>query len=159
MTDLLTEHLPRLYRLAWMLTGNEADAQDLTQDTMVSALGSLGRFRAEAQISTWLTTILVNRHRTWLRRHRVRARILPRLASTETAAEPHQQAQQAEEVMALQGALDRLDDDERTVLALSVYQGLDSTEIGKMVGQPPGTVRWQLHQAREKLRGILQEKP
>jgi DNA-directed RNA polymerase specialized sigma24 family protein len=44
------------------------------------------------------------------------------------------------------------------LVALSVYQGLDSTEIGGLLGKPPGTIRYQLHEAREKLRGILLEK-
>ena len=59
---------PRVYRMALALTGHEADAEDLAQDTMVAALEALPRYRGNAQPSTWLYAILVRRHRSYLRR-------------------------------------------------------------------------------------------
>jgi len=158
--DLLAGHLPMLYRTAWMLTGNEADAQDLAHDAMVAALSSLGRFRAEAQVSTWLTAILINRHRSWRRAGSVRtaAREAVATRSGRDVPDPGEEISAAEEKAALGRALDRLTDEERTLVALSIHQGLDSTEIGGILGRPPGTVRYQLHEAREKLRRILLEK-
>ena len=155
--DLLSEHLPMLYRTAWMLTGNEADAQDLAHDAMVAALTSLGRFRAEAKMTTWLTAILINRHRTWRRAGSVRAASRPEIEARARAVAANEEASSDEEKAALQGALDRLSTEERELVALSVYQGLDSTEIGGLLGRPPGTVRYQLHEAREKLKGYLLE--
>ena len=157
--DLLSEHLPMLYRTAWMLTGNEADAQDLAHDAMVAALASLGRFRSEARMTTWLTAILLNRHRNARRaaavRTAARAEVAARAAGE--APEPGAGISAAEEQAALGRALERLTEDERTLVALSINQGLDSTEIGGLLGRPPGTVRYQLHTAREKLRGLLME--
>ncbi len=155
--DLLAEHLPMLYRTAWMLTGNEADAQDLAHDAMVAALTSLGRFRAESRISTWLTAILVNRHRSGRRAAAVRTAARERVALRETAPEPGEAIAAGEEQAALARALDRLTEDERALVALSVYQGRDSAEIGEILGRPAGTVRYQLHEARERLRGFLLE--
>ena len=158
--DLLSEHLPMLYRTAWMLTGNEADAQDLAHDAMVAALSSLGRFRAEARVSTWLTAILINRHKTWRRAGAVRSAAREAIAtrSSRDVADPGEELSAAEENAALGRALDQLTDEERTLVALSIHQGLDSTEIGGILGRPPGTIRYQLHEAREKLRRILLEK-
>src|SRR5262245_22727222 len=152
--EMLAEHLPMLYRVAWMLTGNEADAEDLAHDTMVSALASIGRFRAESRLSTWLTAILINRHRAVRRRAGNR----PPDAPAADHAEPGAALVAAEERAALARALDRLTDDERTLIALSAYQGLDSSEIGAALGRPAGTVRYRLHEAREKLRAMLSEK-
>jgi RNA polymerase sigma-70 factor (ECF subfamily) len=157
--DLLSEHLPMLYRTAWTLTGNEADAQDLAHDAMVSALTSLGRFRSEARLSTWLTAILINRYRTWLRAGAVRTAAAP-IVATPVQLDPAGQAgglEAAEEKAALERALDRLDDEERLLVALAFYQGRDSTEIGGLLGRPAGTVRYQLHLVREKLKTILLE--
>ena len=154
-SDLLSKHLPMVYRTAWMLTGNEADAEDLAHDTMVSALTSLGRFRGESKLSTWLTAILINRHRTWKRSREVRSRVRPDLRESSA---PPDEVQRGEEEAAVRRALERLDDDQRTLVALSVYQGLDSTEIGRILGRPPGTVRWKLHEAREKLKSLFLEK-
>jgi RNA polymerase sigma-70 factor (ECF subfamily) len=160
MSDLLAEHLPMVYRMAWMLTGNQADAEDLAHDAMVQALTAFGRFRAEAKLSTWLTTILVNRYRTWCRARRTHRRLAPKVAvGSETDAEPSREVQRSEEQEAVRRALERLDEDERMLVALSVYDELDSTEIGRVPGVPPGTVRYRLHQAREKLRELMEEKP
>lgn len=157
--DLLSEHLPMLYRTAWMLTGNEADAQDLAHDAMVAALTSLGRFRADALVSTWLTAILINRHRSWRRAAMVRAVSREAVAARAGQAATHadDELSAAEDRAALGRALDRLTDPERVLVALSIHQGLDSTEIGGLLGRPPGTVRYQLHEAREKLRRFLLE--
>ena len=157
--DLLAAHLPMLYRTAWVLTGNEADAQDLAHDAMVAALTSLGRFRAEARVSTWLTAILINRHRTWRRAGAVRTAAREEIAARqpEAAPEPGDGLSAAEEKAALERALDRLTEGERALVALSVYQGLDSTRIAAVLARPAGTVRYQLHEAREKLRGFLLE--
>jgi len=155
--DILSEHLPMLYRTAWILTGNEADAQDLAHDAMVAALTSLGRFRAEARVSTWLTAILLNRYKTWRRAGAVRAAAGTEMAARAAgpAADPGAALAAAEQKAALQKALDRLSEDERMLVALSVYQGLDSTEIGDLLARPAGTVRYQLHEAREQLKGYF----
>jgi RNA polymerase sigma-70 factor (ECF subfamily) len=158
--DLLAGHLPMVYRIAMTLTRNEADAKDLAHDAMVSALTSFGRFRSEAKISTWLTAILVNRYRTWRASRKTRARLRPE-AEARTRREvpvPEEEAQRTEEHAALWDALGRLDPQERTLVVLSAYQGLDSGAIGEILGRPAGTVRSQLHEAREKLRGFLVEK-
>ena len=73
------------------------------------------------------------------------------------ASEPEAELIAWEETIALKRALDRLDEEERLLVTLSAYQGLDSKEIGGLVGRPPGTIRYQLHAAREKLRSILLE--
>ena len=155
--EALSRHLPMLYRMAWMLTGNEADAEDLAHDTMVSALTSLGRFRAESKLSTWLSTILINRHRALRRSAAVRTAALPRLASRDVAS-PGAELDGAEEQAALARALDSLTADERELVTLSVYQGLESAEIGLALGRPAGTIRYQLHEAREKLRTLLEKR-
>jgi len=159
MSDVLEKHLPMLYRTAWMLTGNEADAQDLAHDAMVSALTSLGRFRGEAKISSWLAAIVINRYRTWRRARDVRRRLQPEVEARAAAPieEPSREAERREETEAIRRALERLDEDHRMVVVLSIYQGLDSTEIGRILDRSPGTVRSQLFSAREKLREYLSE--
>ena len=157
--DLLSKFLPMIYRMALTLTGNEPDAQDLAHDTMVAALDSLGRFRSEARLSTWLSSILIHRHRTLRRRHAIRRRLQPKVEAarpTPDAPDPGASSQQSEQEAALKGALDRLEGDERRLVALSIYQELDSTQVGRILGRPAGTVRSQLHEVREKLRRMLE---
>ena len=157
--DLLARHLPMVYRIAWTLVGNEADAKDLAHDTMVSALTSWGRFRSESKVTTWLTGILVNRYRKWCRSRATRARLEPRVAMTRSAkkTDPLVDAQHSEELTRLQRAMERLEENDRVLVGLSLYQELDSKETGRILGIPAGTVRARLHEVRAKLRGIVME--
>ena len=142
--------------MAWTLTGNEADAEDLAHDTMAAALTSLGRFRAKAALSTWLTSILINRHRSRRRSFAIRSRLQPRVeaARPKPGDDPAEAREQRER---LRAALARLEPDERELLALSYDRGLDSSEIGRLLDRPAGTIRSQLHDVREKLKTMLTE--
>src|SRR5271166_5061110 len=57
---VLSHRLPYLYRYAYRLLGNKADAEDAVQDALLAAYKHLNQFRGEAQLSTWLTTIVIN---------------------------------------------------------------------------------------------------
>jgi RNA polymerase sigma-70 factor, ECF subfamily len=68
MLSVLSHCLPSLYRYAYRLLGNKADAEDAVQDALVSAFEHLNQFRGDAQLSTWLTTIVINCARMHLRK-------------------------------------------------------------------------------------------
>src|SRR4029077_13975733 len=68
LNQILASGLPPLYRRAYRILGNAADAEDALQDALLAAYTHLDQFRGEARISTWLTTILLNCARLQLRR-------------------------------------------------------------------------------------------
>ena len=68
MVPVLSHGLPSLYRRAYRLLGNEADAEDAVQDALLAAFQRLNQFRGEAQLSTWLTAIVINCARMQLRK-------------------------------------------------------------------------------------------
>src|SRR5258708_32298460 len=68
LEQILASGLPPLYRRAYRILGNAADAQDAVQDALLAAYTHLNQFRGQAQISTWLTTIVLNCARMQLRR-------------------------------------------------------------------------------------------
>ena len=68
MLHVLSSRLPSLYRRAYKLLGNKADAEDAVQDALLAAHKHLNQFRGDAQISTWLMTILLNSARMQLRK-------------------------------------------------------------------------------------------
>src|SRR5579863_7063765 len=70
LEQILTNGLPPLYRRAYRILGNAADAEDAVQDALLAAYTHLHQFRGQAQISTWLTTIVLNCARLQLRRRR-----------------------------------------------------------------------------------------
>jgi len=67
MLSVLSHDLPSLYRRAYRLLGNEADAEDAVQDALLAAYKHLKEFRGDARLSTWLTTIVINCARMQLR--------------------------------------------------------------------------------------------
>ena len=68
MLSGLSHCLPSLYRYAYRLLGNKADAEDAVQDALLAAYKHLNQFRGDAQLSTWLTTIVINCSRMHLRK-------------------------------------------------------------------------------------------
>ena len=68
LLSVLSHCLPSLYRRAYRLLGNEADAEDAVQDALLAAYRHLKEFRGDAQLSTWLTAIVINCARMQLRK-------------------------------------------------------------------------------------------
>ena len=68
MLSVLSHCLPSLYRYAYRFLGNKADAEDAVQDALLAAYKHLNQFRGDAQLSTWLTTIVINCARMHLRK-------------------------------------------------------------------------------------------
>ena len=68
MLSVLSRRLPSLYRYAYRLLGNKTDAEDAVQDALLAAYKHLNQFRGDAQLSTWLTTIVINCARMYLRK-------------------------------------------------------------------------------------------
>jgi RNA polymerase sigma-70 factor, ECF subfamily len=68
LTNVIASHRPSLTRIALRLVGNAADAEDAVQDAFLSAYTHLDQFKRQAQMSTWLTTIVINAARMKVRR-------------------------------------------------------------------------------------------
>jgi len=152
---LLDQHGDRLLRSAYLLCGNAADAQDLTQETLLQAVKSAPRFRGESALYTWLHGILLN-----LSRHHARqtARVtvtdaVPELAA-ETAA-PGAALDLASDSAALWDALGQLSGAHREVLVLRFYEELRLDEIAVRLELSTGTVKSRLHYALRELRGVM----
>src|SRR6202035_4431712 len=68
LDNVVSRYLPMFYQRAFQFLGNTTDAEDAVQDALLSAYKHLGQFRGQAQLSTWLTTIVTNAARMQLRR-------------------------------------------------------------------------------------------
>src|SRR6202795_2826294 len=70
LDSVVSRYLPMFYKRAFRFLGNATDAEDAVQDALLSAYKHLGQFRGQAQLSTWLTTIVTNAARMQLRHRR-----------------------------------------------------------------------------------------
>ncbi|MBS0355382.1 MAG: sigma-70 family RNA polymerase sigma factor [Proteobacteria bacterium] len=150
-----TEHailaeIPRLRRYARALTGNDADADDLLQDTLERALGKWTLWRP-GNLRAWLLTMM---HHVFLNQLRTRPPIVT--LDEDTPSIPVRPQQQDElDVRDLDRALARLPPDQREVLLLVGLEELSYADTARILGIPQGTVMSRLSRARERLRAIL----
>jgi RNA polymerase sigma-70 factor (ECF subfamily) len=154
-TDALS-HLDSLYGTALRLTRNDADAQDLVQDTYVKAFRSAKQFKPGTNLKAWLFTILHNTFRNRrrdLRRDPVEidSDRVERAASADSAATPEEEM--LRDVMApeLQAALDALPEAFREAVWLRDVEEFPYAAIAEMLGIPVGTVMSRISRGRRML--------
>jgi RNA polymerase sigma-70 factor (ECF subfamily) len=150
--ELVARHYDRILRLAYAMAGPEA-AADLAQETFLAALKAFGSFRQEAQLGTWLVSILRNQYFLHLRGQKKR-KVAPLEGESERLPAPPRDTidQTVREV------LDRVKDlpeELRTALVLFYIDGLKYDEIAQAMECPIGTVRSRLFEARERLKKLM----
>jgi RNA polymerase sigma-70 factor (ECF subfamily) len=160
--QIVTEHSPRVYRLAYRLTGNKADAEDLTQETFVRVFRSLGSYRP-GNFDGWLHRITTNLFLDQARR-RSRIRMDPigeateRLPAAHDVDEPERGFEHAHLDVDVQAALDALPPQYRAAVVLCDIEGLSYEEIAATLDIKMGTVRSRIHRARAMLREQLEHR-
>lgn len=157
--DVVREHSARVYRLAYRLTGNHADAEDLTQETFVRVFRSLESYRP-GNFEGWLHRITTNLFLDQARR-RSRIRFDPigeateRVPSAPGSDHPERGFEHANLDLDVQRALAALPPKYRAAVVLCDIEGLSYEEIGATLGIKMGTVRSRIHRARAMLREEL----
>jgi RNA polymerase sigma-70 factor, ECF subfamily len=154
--------LPRLgstYRLVKAIVGHAADADDVTQEAFVQAWKALPQLRDADRFDAWFGRIVVNTARMHLRRRdRFMTVSVTAIELSEVGA--LQQTDTALDSIAgsdaLQGAIDRLSADQRSLLSLHHLEERPVKDIAAILGIPVGTVKWRLHEAREALRRAME---
>lgn len=159
--DLVTMHQAAAFRVAYLLLGTPADAEDAAQEAFVKAYAAIGRFRAGRPFRPWLLEIVGNEARNRLRTRGRRARLVDRAgALLRGAASPDTAA--AEEVVlagearaAVRTALGALRREERAVVACRYLLDLSEAETAAALGIPAGTVKSRLSRGLARLREEL----
>jgi RNA polymerase sigma-70 factor (ECF subfamily) len=160
---LVNEHARTAFRLAFRLTRNEHDAEDIVQESFLKAYRQLGRFESRAHFGTWLHRIVVNCAVDLLRTRQARQRAahaaVPAPALERQAAPgpgPERLAQSRELGRSLDEALARLSPLERAAFALRHHEGRSIAEIGRMLGLGTSATKHSVFRAVRKLRAALE---
>ncbi len=144
------------FRTAYVIARNASDAEDSAQDGFVKAWRALGRFREGAPFRPWLLQIVANEARNRRRSAGRRANLALRAATEEpsggAAPSPEAALLSGEQRGALLAAVDRLPEEQRTVVALRYFLGLSEHEVAETLGVPQGTVKSRTARALERLR-------
>ncbi|MGI8984728.1 MAG: sigma-70 family RNA polymerase sigma factor [Acidimicrobiales bacterium] len=155
--DVARDHGRFLYTVAYRLTGNSDDAQDLVQDVLLKVRKGLETYRP-GSLEGWLSRITTNTFLDETRRRRRRpVDLLPEGPDRVLPAGPAADVALAAEVLPddLQEALGRLPEEYRAAVVLCDVIGLSYQEIGDALGVPVGTVRSRIHRGRAQLRKAL----
>jgi len=155
--ELYDAHAPRVFRLAFRLTGDAELAREFTQDTFVRAFQRLADFRGDAAFSTWIhritVTVVANAMRK-VRRLRERETDLDDLDALHPA---NASARRLDPDLRdrLAKAIDALPDIYRITLIMHDMEGYTHTEIAEVLGVAEGTCKSRLSAARAQLRAAL----
>ncbi|MBV7293262.1 RNA polymerase sigma factor SigE [Corynebacterium sp. TAE3-ERU16] len=157
--ELVEEHADSVYRLAYRLSGNQHDAEDLTQETFMRVFRSLRNYQP-GTFEGWLHRITTNLFLDMVRhRSRIRMEALPedydRVPGNEMT--PEQAYSFANLDPVLQNALDALSPDFRVAVVLCDVLGMTYDEIADTLGVKMGTVRSRIHRGRSQLRKSLED--
>lgn len=156
--QIVTDHTDRVYRLAYRLTGNRADAEDLTQETFVRVFRSLANYRP-GTFEGWLHRITTNLFLDGARRRtRLRFDALGESAERLPAPErslPERGFEHENLDLDVQQALNALKPQFRAAVVLCDIEGLSYEEIAATLGISTGTVRSRIHRGRTQLRQSL----
>lgn len=158
----------RLFRTAWSILKNRADAEDCVQSTYLSALANMSAFEGRSSLSTWLVRIVINdalgRARAARRRSRqldaTSVTVLDRyreklMRGSMTGAAPDAEAARTQIRHLLEDAISDLPPTFRIVFVLREVEGLSVEETAQALGVIPATVKTRLLRARQRLRKAL----
>jgi RNA polymerase sigma-70 factor (ECF subfamily) len=159
---LMRRYNRRLYRLARAAMRDDAEAEDALQEAYLSAFRSIGQFRGNSTLATWLSRMVLNECLGRLRKSARRQNLIPMVTSDEMnliAGDDENVPEKAlvrSEVRALiERKLDELPEDFRTVFVLRAVEELSVEETAECLGIPEATVRSRHFRARSLLREAL----
>jgi len=166
--ELVRTYSASIFHVAYRMLGDSAEASDAVQEIFLKVFRSIGGFKREAALKTWIFKIafseILNRLRWWKRRHRFATMSLDEpnnngtgsgIAVPSAAPTPEEALQSKEQELTIQHALGRLSKDHRSIVVLRDVEGFSYNEIADILGVSVGTVKSRLARARADLKKSL----
>jgi RNA polymerase sigma-70 factor, ECF subfamily len=161
---LVERHSRTIFKVAYRMTGNEHDADDVVQETFLRAYKQIGRFEERANFGTWLHRIAINCSLDLLRvrgrhdKHHIHESEDGEMSRTieTTDPQPDRLLLSAELQKHVLAALERLSGNERTAFVLRHFEGMPVEEIGKTLGIQVNATKNTIFRAVRKLRESLE---
>lgn len=147
-----------MYNIAYRITNNELDAEDVLQESFVSAFKNIDSYRGTASIGAWLKRIIINGSITAVKKRKAE------LVSLEERGELEELPQNGDDddmlylnVDRIKRAIQLLPDGYRVVFSLYLMEGYDHKEIGSILNITESTSKSQYNRSKKKLKQILKE--
>ena len=163
---LVERHAKAVFRLAYRMTANEIDAEDMVQETFLKAWKQIGKFDGRASFATWLHRICANCSLDLIRARKRKQDLYPRADDDDEqdpfarlpsgSPSPERLAQSSQISAILVPALNELSEMERTAFVMRHYEGLGIEEISVALGVQTGAAKHSVFRAVQKLRRALE---
>jgi RNA polymerase sigma-70 factor, ECF subfamily len=162
LTVAIANHQHKLYRIAFRMLRNAQDAQDALQDALLLAFRNLSQFKGQAQMSTWLTTIVMNSARLSIRRRYSRGMQSfqpidgekspdPEASFVDSRPDPEEMYGEAELQRRIHSTSERLSPKVRRAFQLVVLHGLSMREAAETIGVSVGTIKARVFHGRRQV--------
>lgn len=161
LEELIFAYEKKVYNIALRYMGNEADAYDMAQESLIKMYRSIGRFRGESSFSSWVYRLTVNTCLDGLRKRKknvisLEGSMEAGASYTEEANEtPEEHALRIEKKEDIQRAINMLSPDHKSVIILRDIGGLSYEEISSCLSVSVGTVKSRINRGRQKLKELL----
>jgi len=166
---LVEQYQDLVYNTALGIVQNQSDAEDVAQEVFIQVFRSIGSFKSEAKLSTWIYRITTTRSLDLLRAKKSKKRfgLLTRLWETEEESpvenisdfnHPGVSLERKEEAAQLMAAITQLPENQKVAFILHKLEGLSYLEIAEIMGNTLPAVESLMHRARLNLRKILEKK-
>lgn len=157
MEPLVHAYQHRLYAFALAMSGEPEDAEEVAQDAFLRAYRALKRYAPERiralHLSAWLHRIALNVFRNRVRRRRLRVVALEsEAAPADSAPGPEREALSRLQLRELANLVSGLSEQQRAAVVLRCVQGMTYAETARLLGQPEGTVKANVHRGLQALR-------
>jgi RNA polymerase sigma factor (sigma-70 family) len=149
---LYNQYSKAMFNLAYRMTNNREDAEDILQETFIECFRNLNSFRFESTFGAWLKTILINRSINHLRKKKVNLVLQENLPENITEENEESATYDTEKIFR---GIELLPDGYRVILTLYLLEGYDHTEIAQILGISESTSKSQYSRAKKKLRKFL----
>jgi len=167
--EIVRLYRDKVFSVVYRMIGSKPEAEDIAQDVFITVFKTVDTFRGESKFQTWLLRIAANHCKNRIkylsRRHTDGGGLdhVPEATLADHGRSPVQghidgpdvifEAAELEKVM--QGAIEKLDDDQRLLVVLRDVEELSYEEIGEVTGLPEGTIKSRLHRARMAIKEEL----
>ena len=150
--SILTDYVDRIYKFALSKSFSEDEAEELSQEILLTALTSLPKLRDESRFEPWLWSLAANTARSF-RRYQGRQRAMFVYDAPEEMVDIPVPSDDSEELYSsLRERIAMLSELYRDIIVLHYYDGLSTKQISEKLNIPIGTVTWRLSEARSKLK-------
>lgn len=157
--DLVENYKDMVFTLALRMLGNREDAEEVSQDIFMKVNASLGSFKGDSKLSTWIYRIAHNACLDKIKGNRREGRFIQQGEPTRDIADLDsalERMAQAERTAMIQACLAKLSPGDASILTLYYYGETNLVELGKVTGLSESTLKVRLFRARKRLAGIME---